>query len=118
VISVFCRGNEAVGFWLSIVNGFFLGFFSNVVQLSFFAMINYFGKKTVSRFTVGTALSGLALIILRAIITAIFGTVNSENIVPIVVYLSISVLFNLFDMYLNISLFQTEEFAIKIEKPL
>jgi hypothetical protein len=37
-------------------------------------MINYFGGKTVSRFTVGTALSGLSVILLRAIVTAIFGS--------------------------------------------
>jgi hypothetical protein len=74
LISVLCKENEAVGFWLSIVNSFFLGFFSNVVQLSFFGMINYFGEKTVSRFTVGTALSGLSVIILRAIVTSVFGT--------------------------------------------
>lgn len=74
LISVFCKENERIGFWISMINGFFLGFFSNIVQLSFFGMINYFGEKTVSRFTIGTGLSGLSLIMLRAIVAAVFGT--------------------------------------------
>jgi hypothetical protein len=64
--------NSAAGFWLNMVNCLLLGMFSNVTQLSFFGMMNYFGSKVVSRFTIGTAASGLALIFLKMIITACF----------------------------------------------
>jgi hypothetical protein len=74
LISVVCKGKEGIGFWISMINCFFLGCFSNIVQLSFFGMINYFGEKTVSRFTIGTGLSGLSVITLRALVAAIFGT--------------------------------------------
>jgi ABC-type Co2+ transport system permease subunit len=74
VISILCKNMTELGFWCCMVTGFFLGFFSNIVQLSFYGMINYFGQKTVSRFTVGTAVSGLSIMIVRAIITAGFGS--------------------------------------------
>jgi hypothetical protein len=90
-----------------MVGTFIVGFFSNLAQLSFFAMINYFGSKTVSRFTIGTAASGLALIILRAIITIGFGGNDPGNIIPIIIYFSISCLYNFLDLFLNIQMFKT-----------
>lgn len=43
VISLICKESIDVGFWLSMVTCFFIGFFNNFAQLSFFGMINYFG---------------------------------------------------------------------------
>ena len=61
LLSVTCKNSQAVGFYLSLVCCFVMGIASNFAQLSFFAMINYFGEKTVSKFTIGTAGSGLLL---------------------------------------------------------
>lgn len=107
LISILLKGNIGLGFALTLVTGFFLGFFNNFVQLSFFGMINYFGMQTVSRFTIGTAASGLMVIVIRAIITAIFGD-DQSNIVPIVIYFCLSIAFNFFDLWLNLRLFKTE----------
>jgi len=110
LISGVCKNHQALGFWLSMLATFLVGFFSNLVQLSFFGMINYFGSKTVSRFTIGTAASGLSLTILRAIITAAFGGNDPSNIAPILIYFCISCLYNIFDLFLNLRMFSTEEY--------
>ena len=107
LISIIFKNNISLGFTLTLVAGFFLGFFNNFVQLSFFAMINYFGMQTVSRFTIGTAASGLMVIIIRAIITAIFGD-NQDNVAPIVIYFCLSIAFNFFDLFLNLRLFKSD----------
>lgn len=108
LISIVYKGKEetGVGFGLTLFTGFLLGFFNNLAQLSFFAMINYFGMQTVSRFTIGTAASGLMVIILRAIITGIFGD-DQSNIAPIIIYFCLSIAFNFFDLILNIRMFKT-----------
>lgn len=84
-----------------------IGFFNNLCQLSFFGMINYFGMQTVSRFTIGTAGSGIMVMLLRIIVTAIFGA-DQGKIVPIIVYFSLSVAFNFFDLFLNLKLFKSK----------
>lgn len=109
LISIIFKDSVGVGFGLTLFTGFLLGFFNNLAQLSFFAMINYFGMQTVSRFTIGTAASGLMVIILRAIITGIFGD-SQSNVAPIVVYFCLSIAFNIFDLILNIRLFKTDEY--------
>ena len=106
LISIIFKNSVGVGFFLTLVTGFFLGFSNNLAQLSFFAMINYFGMLIVSRFTIGTAASGLMVIVLRAIITGIFGA-DQSNIVPIIIYFCLSVVFNIFDLILNIRLFKS-----------
>lgn len=106
LISIIFKNNIDAGFALTLVGGFFIGFFNNLCQLSFFAMINYFGMQTVSRFTIGTAASGLMVILLRAIITLIFGD-NQSNVIPIIIYFCLSIAFNIFDLILNLRLFKT-----------
>ena len=66
--------NTLIGFILLELCAFFIGCGANMSQLTFFAMINYLSQKVVSIFTVGTAVSGLFMIIVRIILTAIFGT--------------------------------------------
>jgi hypothetical protein len=95
--------------------GFLIGFSNNLCQLSFYGMINFFGKKTVSRFTIGTATSGLSIIILRAIITVIYGDNNQSNIIPIAIYLSVAVFFTIIDLFLNLRMFKTPEYKSKIK---
>lgn len=106
VISIVCKENIGLGYYLTLVGGFFLGFSNNLCQLSFFGMINYFGMETVSKFTIGTAASGLMVILLRAIVTGIFGD-NQDNVTPIIIYFCLSIVFNFFDLFLNLKLFET-----------
>jgi len=115
ITSVIFKNSPHAGFWLSIFECFFVGIFSNFTQLSFFGMINYFGGATVSRFTIGTAASGLMLIVLRAIITAAFQSGDdSSSVVPVLIYYALSVIFNFFDLSLNMKLFKTETYQQNI----
>lgn len=104
-------------FGLSLVITFVIGFASNSAQLSFFAMINYLGEKTVSRFTVGTAASGLFLAVLRIIITGIFGS-NESDYFPILLFLGIAIIFNFFSLSLNLKFFSGQVYNESIESKL
>ncbi len=63
-----------IGFWMSEFCCLILGLSGNLTQLSFFAMLNYLTGTVVSRFTVGTAMSGLSLNIAQILIIAILGS--------------------------------------------
>lgn len=65
---------QLIGFILLLISSFFIGIGGNTSQLTFFAMINYFSQDVVSKFTVGTAVSGLLITVIRAVITGIFGS--------------------------------------------
>jgi len=64
----------ALGFYLLLVSSFTIGVGGYISQCSFLAMINFFSQDVVSKFTIGTALSGLFIAGLRAVILAIYGT--------------------------------------------
>ena len=72
-------------------------------------MINYLGKIVVSRFTIGTAISGLMLIVLRIIIVSILGS-SESNTLPIWIYMSLAIFFNFFNMALNIKFFASSSY--------
>ena len=74
IFSFIFKDNASLGFTLSLALCFCMGIGANFAQLSFFAMINYLGEKTVSRFTIGTAVSGLSIVLLRIIIVAAMGS--------------------------------------------
>ena len=65
---------KLAGYILILVCSFFIGLGASTSQLTFFAMINYLSWKVVSKFNVGTAISGLFMVVIRIIITFIFGT--------------------------------------------
>ena len=65
---------EQAGFIITLALCWVLGMFSNLAQLTYFAMINYVSSDVVSKFTIGTAVSGLGLTIARMIIVAILGS--------------------------------------------
>jgi len=91
---------------MSLICNFILGVAANCAQLSFFSMINYLSQSVVSRFTIGTALSGLSLNILRIIIVGIAGPDNS-NEAPIIIFFVIAISFNFLTMILNYSFFKS-----------
>lgn len=107
---IFKDDGVATGYWISLFVLCTLGFSANMTQLSFFAMINYFGKETVSKFVIGTAASGLLIMLIRAAVTGIFGAEDQGNIAPIAIYIGITIVFNIFDIYLNFRLFQTKDY--------
>jgi hypothetical protein len=98
---------EAAGFALLLLSSYCIGLGSNISQLSFFAMINYLSQDVVSKFTVGTALSGLFITLVRLIILAIAGA-GSTSVAPIIIYFAIAMAFNTFDLFLNIHFCKSE----------
>jgi hypothetical protein len=57
-------------------------------------------------------------VILRAIITVIFGDNNQSNIIPIAIYLSVAVFFTIVDLFLNLRMFKTPEYKSKIKNAI
>lgn len=84
------------------------------MQLSYFAMINYLSQDVVSKYTVGTAVSGLLLTSIRMIIVAILGD-NQDDLTPIVIYFVIAISFNLFNLFLNVKFCKSKVYKEKIE---
>lgn len=102
------------GYTLMLFCAFSIGIGSNLSQLTFFAMINYLSQNVVSKFTVGTAVSGLFMTGVRAIITLIFG-VEDKSSTPIIIYFIIALVFNVMDMILNIYFCRSNIYKHKIE---
>lgn len=113
VLSLTCRDAKGFGFGMSLLLCFFLGTGSNLYQLTFFAEINYLSESVVSKFTIGTALSGLGITTLRMIIVSIAGTENSLTF-PIILYFVIALGFNFFTLFSNLSFFRSREYKKKI----
>ncbi len=67
----------------------------------------------VSKFTIGTALSGFSITVLRMLIISVAGTSN-ELSVPIILYFVIAILFNFFTLFSNLTFFRSREYRIKI----
>ena len=78
-------------------------------------MINYLSQEVVSKFTVGTAISGLLITGIRAIILAISGT-NNDSSTPIILYFAIAIFFNTLDMIMNIKFCNSQVYKHKIDK--
>jgi len=63
-------------------------------------------ESCVSKFTIGTALSGLGITTIRMIIVAIAGTDDSLTF-PIILYFIIAILFNFFTLASNLTFFRS-----------
>ena len=103
-----------IGFVLLLACAFLIGIGGNISQLTFFAMINYLSQNVVSKFTVGTAVSGLMITLIRLVITAIFGSSNA-SLAPIIIYFVIAIAFNTFNIFLNIYFCKSEVYKHKID---
>ena len=108
--------NETIGFVLLLICSLFLGLGGNVSQLTYFAMINYLSREVVSKFTVGTAISGLFMIIVRSIILGIFGTDENESFIPILIYFAIAIGVNSLDIVMNLTFCRSKVYKHKIDK--
>lgn len=98
---------QGIGFSMSLVVCFLIGASSNAAQLSFFAMINFLSQTCISRFTVGTAVGGLTLTVIRIIMVGIFGP-NSISLIPIIFYFSFAAMVNFLDLSLNVKFFKSK----------
>ena len=103
-----------VGFIILMSFCFVQGLGGMLSQLTFYAMINYLSSNIVSKFTIGTAFSGLVIVFFRIILTLIFGT-NSISSSPIVLYFTLAIIFNTIDMFLNIYFCKSEVYKSKID---
>lgn len=103
-----------VGFIILMSFCFVQGLGGMLSQLTFYAMINYLSSNIVSKFTIGTAFSGLVIVFFRIILTLIFGT-NSISSIPIVLYFALAIIFNTIDMFLNIYFCKSEVYMSKID---
>lgn len=110
--SLIFKKAERFGFFLCVVLCIIVGISSNIVQLSYFAMINFVPEKAISAFTLGTAFSGLSLTILRMIITAIGGTKPLFG--PIFIYFLIACVVQMVDLVLNNKFCRSQYFIEKI----
>lgn len=102
------------GFILMLLCSFISGIGSNTSQLTFFAMINYLSQNIVSKYTVGTAVSGLLTTIIRAIITAINGS-GSKNNTSEIVFIGIAVIINTVNIFINIYFCRSSVYKHKID---
>jgi hypothetical protein len=105
----------ALGFVFLLLASMLIGIGANLSQLTFFAMINYLSQDVVSKFTVGTALSGLMITGIRMIILAIAGP-SSDSATPIIIYFAIALIFNTCDMFLNIWFCKSSVYKHKIDR--
>lgn len=114
VVSITLR-ESTIGYLFLLLCAFVIGVSANLSQLSFFAMINYLSQEVVSKFTVGTAGSGLFINVVRIIILAIFGP-DKEAVLPIIIYFVIAIIFNSIDLWMNISFCRSHVYKHKIDK--
>lgn len=105
ILSIFVKNQ--LGFYLSLLICFFIGSSGNLMQLSYFAMINYLSEAVVGKFTVGTALSGVILTAIRIVVIAAFGE-EPGLLLPIIIYFGISVLFNTINLVFNIHFLKSD----------
>jgi len=102
-----------IGFILLLSCSLLIGIGSNLGQLSFLAMINYLSQGVVSKYTVGTAVCGLLITIVRMVMLAIFGPDNTL-ILPIIIYFAVAMAFTTFDLFINIAFGKSTVYKVKI----
>lgn len=103
-----------LGFILVLLCSFLIGIGTNTTQLTYFAMINYLSQEVVSKYTVGTAVSGLLMTAARAIITGIKGSGEKDNSAQLVL-IGFTVALLTFNIFLNIYFCRTSVYKHKID---
>jgi hypothetical protein len=91
-----------------------IGIGINLFNLTVFAMINYLSQDVVSKCTIGTAVSGLAITGIRTIIVLIYGSTDTSN-TPIIIYFGIVIVVNTINMVLNIFFCKSSVYKHKID---
>ena len=111
--SLIFRRAPGLGFYVSCFLCILLGFNSNIVQMGYFSIINFVPEIVVARFTLGTAVGGLFLTILRIIIFAIAKS-RVDLVLPILIYFGIATGIQIFDLILNVRFCKTSFYKRKI----
>ena len=79
-----------------------------------YAMINYLSADVVSKYTVGTAVSGLFITTIRAIILALAGSDNG-SIMPATIYFSVAIGVTIIVIFMNIYFCRSKVYCDKID---
>jgi hypothetical protein len=93
---------------------FVIGIGQNVDEVTMYAMINYLSADVVSKYNVGTAVSGLFITAIRAIILAAEGSDNG-SIMPAAIYFSVAIGMTIFVIFMNIYFCRSEVYRDKID---
>lgn len=112
ITAIYLDQTEA-GFAILLACSFCLGIGGNVNEITIYAMINYLSSDVVSIYTVGTAISGLFITIIRVIILAI--TEDSKSSIPTVIYFALAIFFNILAILMNIYFCNSQVYRDKIE---
>lgn len=112
IISILLSQTQ-IGFILILVCSFLIGIGANINEITVYAMINYLSTEVVSNYMVGTAISGLSITIIRAIILAIAGADNTSYI-PTTIYFLIAIGFNIAAIVMNIYFCNSDVYRDKI----
>lgn len=79
-----------------------------------YAMINYLSADVVSKYTIGTAVSGLFLTTIRAIVLAVGGSDNSA-VLPTAIYFCIAIGVNICVIIMNVHFCRSNVYRDKID---
>lgn len=89
------------GFALLLFFALIIGIGSNINEITLYAMINYLSVEVVSKYTIGSALSGLFITAMRTIILIFAGSDNSQ-VSSAIIYFSFAIGFNILAIFLNV----------------
>lgn len=103
-----------LGFILLLLCSFIIGIGGNINEVVMYAMINYLSAEVVSKYTVGTAVSGLFITSIRVIILAVAGSDNSAYL-PTIIYFVIAIGVNIMVIFMNIAFCRSDVYRDKID---
>jgi hypothetical protein len=113
VLSIYLDQTE-LGFILLLLCSFVIGIGANINEVVMYAMINYLSAEVVSKYTVGTAVSGLFITTIRAVILAVAGSDNTSYM-PAVIYFSLAIAVNIFVIFMNVYFCRSRVYRDKID---
>lgn len=113
VISIGLDQTE-VGFMLLLACSFIIGIGSNINEVVMYAMINYLSADVVSKYTVGTAVSGLFITAIRAIVLAVGGD-DKSAMIPTIIYFCIAIGVNMCVTIMNVFFCRSEVYRDRID---
>lgn len=102
------------GFYLLLFFALVIGIGANINEITIYAMINYLSVEVVSKYTIGSAFSGLFITAIRTVILAIAGSDNSQ-ISSAILYFSLAIAFNILAIALNVYFCSSQIYKEKVE---
>ena len=102
------------GFALLLFSALIIGIGANINEITLYAMINYLSVEVVSKYTIGSALSGLFITAMRTVILIFAGSDNSQ-ISSAIIYFSFAIGFNVLAIVLNVYFCNSSVYKEKVE---